>query len=419
MYNLFPRHFRRIEEWIGVLDHAAKMGFNLLFVNPFHQTGFSGSLYAVKDYYKLNPLFLAPGSDPCDWSPLEEFIEQCGKRDIRVVMDLVINHTAIDSVLIEQHPDWYLRDEKGKVKSPYAIDPGDASKVTIWGDLAEIDTLNSPDRQSLWKYFDDLVAFFQEMGIYTYRCDAAYQVPAELWSYLISRAKRRNAETRFLAETLGCRLEEIEALADAGFDYLFNSSKWWNFDEPWALEQHEANGRIAPSFSFPESHDTQRLAEESGGKLSEQKARYLFAALFSEGLLMPMGYEYGARNRMDVVKGTPEDAKETIAWNLTDWISQINAIKKSTPVLKEEGHWETIGTLEQNPVFLRKSSDNGAASVIIGINKQDNPWELHSNDVPDEVKGKKMIRPFHDPQTVETMTGPIALTDREIVVWFE
>lgn len=419
MYNLFPRHFRRIEEWTGVLDHAAKMGFNLLFINPFHQTGFSGSLYSIKDYYKLNPLFLAPGSDPADWSPLQEFVEQCETRGMRVVMDLVINHTAIDSVLVDEYPDWYLRDEKGKVKSPCAIDPSDATKVTVWGDLAEIDNINSPRREALWRYWDKLIAFFQKMDIFTYRCDAAYQVPSELWDHLISRAKKRNKNTRFLAETLGCRLEEIEALADAGFDYLFNSSKWWNFDEPWAIEQHEANGQIAPSFSFPESHDTERLASETNGKLSEHKARYLFAALFSEGLLMPMGYEYGARNRMDVVKGTPEDAKESVAWNLTDWITQINNLKKGSAVLKEEGHWETVSALDQNPVFLRKTSDYGAAPVIVGINKQDNPWQLHSEDVPDAVKGKKMIRPFHDPDTIETMTGSIALTGREIVMWFE
>ncbi len=416
---MFPRHFRRIEEWTGVLDHAAKMGFNLLFVNPFHETGFSGSLYAVKNYYKINPMFLAPGSDPTDWSPIKEFVEQCQKRGIRVVMDLVINHTSIDSILVEKHPDWYLRDEKGKVKSPYAIDPADENKITVWGDLAEIDNMNSPDRESLWDYWDKLIAFFQEMDIFIYRCDAAYQVPSQLWNHLISRAKKRNEETRFLAETLGCRLEEIEALADAGFDYLFNSSKWWNFDETWAIEQHEANGKIAPSFSFPESHDTERLASESGGKLSEQKARYLFAALFSEGLLMPMGFEYGARNRMDVVKGTPEDAKENIAWNLTDWITKINQIKKTHPVLKEEGHWEAISSLEANFVFLRKRSSFGAAPMIVGVNKEFHPWELHLNDIPDEIKGKKMIRPFHDPDTVDIMAGPIALTEREIVIWFE
>ncbi len=33
------------------------MGFNAVYINPFHYPGFSGSLYAVKDYYRLNPRF--------------------------------------------------------------------------------------------------------------------------------------------------------------------------------------------------------------------------------------------------------------------------------------------------------------------------------------------------------------------------
>jgi starch synthase (maltosyl-transferring) len=52
----------------------------------------------------------------------------------------------------------------------------------------------------------------------------------------------------------------VLALREAGFDYFFNSSKWWDFREPWALEQHEEVRRIAPSISFPETHDTARLA---------------------------------------------------------------------------------------------------------------------------------------------------------------
>ena len=41
------------------------MGFNAVYINPFHYPGFSGSLYAVKDYYRLNPLFRSaePGED--------------------------------------------------------------------------------------------------------------------------------------------------------------------------------------------------------------------------------------------------------------------------------------------------------------------------------------------------------------------
>ncbi|MDD5673466.1 MAG: alpha-amylase family glycosyl hydrolase, partial [Chitinivibrionales bacterium] len=310
VYNLFPRHYANIDEWNGAIAHIAGMGFNWIYINPFHATGFSGSLYAIKNYYELNPIFLKKGQDSGDFRPLKKFIAGSINAGCNIMMDLVINHTAFDSPLVKSNPQWYLRDQCGKLVSPSAIDPADATKVTVWGDLAEIDNKNSGDKKNLWAYWDKLVAFYQAMGITGFRCDAAYQVPAELWTALIGHAKKRHPKTIFIAETLGCRLCEIDALASAGFDYLFNSSKYWNFDKSWCVEQHAANKVIAPSISFPESHDTPRLAGEPPGTVDMQKSRYAFAALFSAGLLMPMGYEFGAKIKMNVVTGSPGDVEK-------------------------------------------------------------------------------------------------------------
>ncbi len=368
IYNLFPRHFASIDQWSCILPKVKKMGFNSIFVNPFHTTGFSGSLYAVKDYYKLNPLFLSPGQSPEDFTPLKNFIDNCSELGFEIIMDLVINHTAFDSVLTETNPRWYKRDEKGGLVSPYAVDPADPSNVTVWGDLAIIDNRFSTDREGLWSYWDQLIAFFQEMGIYGYRCDAAYQVPAELWRFLISKAKKRQSNTRFFAETLGCQVREVEALGDVGFDYLFNSSKWWNFDAPWALEQHETFKAFAPSIAFPESHDTQRLANEPPATLEVQKCRYAVAALFSKGLMMPMGYEYGATTKMDVVKGAPGDVDDK-RWDLVGWIKKVNSLKKTIPVLGEEGRWRNLSGFHLPFIFLEKSSQKGNDPVYVCINK--------------------------------------------------
>jgi starch synthase (maltosyl-transferring) len=85
IYNLFPRHFHSIDEWSGAIAHIKEMGFNAVFVNPFHETGFSGSLYAIKDYFRLNPLFLRKGQDPVDFSPLKRFIGECQKTGLDLI----------------------------------------------------------------------------------------------------------------------------------------------------------------------------------------------------------------------------------------------------------------------------------------------------------------------------------------------
>ena len=57
IYNLFPSLAGTVAAWVEHLPRIRDMGFDWVFVNPFHAPGFSGSLYAVQDYYKLNPLF--------------------------------------------------------------------------------------------------------------------------------------------------------------------------------------------------------------------------------------------------------------------------------------------------------------------------------------------------------------------------
>jgi len=109
------------------------MGFNWIFLNPIHPPGLSGSLYAVKDYFAINPLFYPEsGQDP--EAALRHFLEEADRRGIKVMLDLVLNHTAIDSPLVEEHPEWYAKEADGSIKHPGAIDPADATKVTIWGD---------------------------------------------------------------------------------------------------------------------------------------------------------------------------------------------------------------------------------------------------------------------------------------------
>src|SRR5215472_10224608 len=98
IYNLFPTLAGTVRDWMAHLPRIAGMGFNAVYINPFHYPGFSGSLYAVKDYYRLNPLFRADGPGD-DELLLRQFTEAAGAHGLRVIMDLVINHTSKDSEL--------------------------------------------------------------------------------------------------------------------------------------------------------------------------------------------------------------------------------------------------------------------------------------------------------------------------------
>ena len=149
-----------------------------------------------------------------------------------------------------------------------------------------------------------------------------------------SRKRSRDAddvdgEVEFYAETLGCTVEQVDALGDAGFDYLFNSFAWWDLKKPWALEQYERLRVLAPSIAFPENHDMKRLAAEIGGGpeavAAHLRTRYALAAFFSAGVLMPIGYEWGYRRALHVVETTPCDRENETGIDISASIRAIRA----------------------------------------------------------------------------------------------
>lgn len=385
IYNLFPLLVGSIGEWMTHLPRIQAMGFNWVYVNPFHFPGFSGSLYAVKDYYRLNPLFRGASYESDD-DLLRDFLDAASAHGLGVMMDLVINHTSKDSVLAQEHPEFFQRDDSGDLVSPFAVDPDDPSKRTVWGDLAEIDFSPRPQRDAMVGAWEDLVRHYVRLGVRGFRCDAAYKVPADVWRRVIAAAHGENPDVLFFAETLGCRLDEVEALRPARFDYFFNSAKWWDFGAPWLLEQYEQFRHIAPSVAFPESHDTPRLAGEMMAQgLTDARAieaayrqRYLFTALFSAGVMMPVGFEYGFAKQVNVVDSRPSDWEQP-RFDLSAFIGEVNRLKAELSVLNQEGPQRLISSPTGAFGLLRRN-DTGAEWVLLVLNPDDNgAWSLDTD----------------------------------------
>lgn len=379
IYNLFPLLAGSVRDWEAQLPRIAAMDFNWVFLNPFHYPGFSGSLYAVKDYYRLHPLFQGRSHKSPD-QLLREFLQEAEALGISVMMDLVINHTAKDSELVATHPEWFAQEPGGEIRSPFAVDPDDPQKITIWGDLAEIDYATPAHQEAILNYWKDLVRHYTRLGFKGFRCDAAYKVPGRVWAEVIGAAREVEPKTQFFAETLGCRPDEIEQLAPAGFDYLFNSSKYWDFHADWLLDQYEVYRHIAPSVAFPESHDTERVAAESGGDERDSRLRYLFAAFFSAGVMMTIGYEFGFRRKPHVVDSTPDDWEAPL-FELAPFIHEVNRMKASSAVLNEEGPQQRVTPRAAPIVGLLRRRD-GASGRALGLINSD-PVNGHRFSVDD------------------------------------
>jgi len=367
IYNLFPLLAGSVDRWQPHLQRASALGFDWVFVNPIQTPGKSGSLYSVRDYFSINPALVASESSVNPEDQVRSVIREAEQLGLGMMVDLVINHCAYDAPLLKTHPEWFVR-ENGQIAHPSCDHEG---QRVVWEDLAQFDHHGSVDRKGLFRHCVQVVEYLCGLGFRGFRCDAAYQLPKDVWRRLIRDIRAQWPDAVFVAETLGCSPEETRQTAEAGFDAIFNSSKWWDFSSDWLLEQYRLTREVTPSISFPESHDTPRLMEESYGNIDELKQRYLFAALFSGGVMMPMGYEFGFRRPMHVVETRP-DHWESTDIDLSDFIQRINTIKARYPVFQEDGPIDLLGCSNPAVLVMRKAASKGQSEALLVLNKD--PW---------------------------------------------
>ncbi len=364
IYNLFPLLAGTFINWQPHMQRAADMGFDWLYVNPVQLPGKSGSLYSIKDYFDFNPLLIDSSDARSSVDQAKAAFHAAEQQGLKVMMDLVINHCAADSKLLDQHPDWFHWEHDGQVKHPSCDEDG---QQVVWEDLAQFNH-NTADREGLFQYYLKIIQFMIDLGVRGFRCDAAYQLPDHLWKRLIETIRSERDDIQFFAETLGCSPEQTLQTANAGFDYIFNSSKWWDFDGDWLLKQYNQTREVVPSISFAESHDTPRLCEELNGNIDGIKQRYLFSALFSAGVMMPMGFEFGFRKPMHVVNSRPEDWEQTDI-DLTGFITQVNRSRSDHLACHQDTPTECLQHDFMDILLLHKTIPHSNKKCLLILNR--------------------------------------------------
>lgn len=403
IYNLFPLLAGPFSNWSEHINRAAALGFDWIYVNPIQMTGASGSLYSISDYFRPNPVLVDAASNTPAEEQIRQVLDAGHKLGLKFMVDLVINHSAIDSPLTREHPEWYARNPDGTIASP-SCHHGD--EVVVWRDLAKFDHHRTSDSEGLFRFCAKVADHLLELGFDGFRCDAAYQLPANVWQRLIDDIKARHPRTVFAAETLGCTLDQTRDTARAGFDYVFNSSKWWDFQGWWLIEQYNLIRETAPSISFAESHDTPRLLEEADGNLDTVKQRYLFSAMFSSGVMMPMGYEFGLRKPLHVVKTTPSDWQMN-GVDLCSFIKQANRIKQNYRIFREECPTNILDSNNPNVLLLWKASAKTKEEALLILNKDTHSHQdFYTEHFRDYVQAGKELRDVSPEYTLEYLHEP-------------
>ncbi len=320
IYEVHVRNYSQAGTFTALtadLDRIKALGVDTLWLMPIHPIGRAlrkgnyGSPYAILDYRDIS-------SDLGDLKSFQKLVAKTHSLGMKLILDVVFNHAAIDSVLQELNPHFFLKNRQGEL----------TRKVTDWTDVYDLD-YTAPQ---LWNYLIETLRYWQQQGVDGFRCDVASLVPVAFWE----KARQELARERpmiWLAESLeksfikSLRQRGIQVAADPelypafditydydGFEYLKGylagkNSLQMYLNQLYIQETLYPEGAL--KLRFLENHDNLRAAELFGtsSSLKNWTAFYLFLPGPS---LVYMGQEYGFSHYPDFFE------KDVVPWNEGD-----------------------------------------------------------------------------------------------------
>lgn len=149
VYQIYPRSFQDsngdgigdLKGIVSRLDYLQELGIGAIWLSPVCKSPQDDFGYDISDYQDIDPMF---GS----LDDMESLIHEAGKRDIRIIMDLVLNHTS------DEHP-WFQEAKKGK-DNPY-------HDYYVWRDGVEgtpPNDLGSTFGGSAWQWVPEIGQYY-------------------------------------------------------------------------------------------------------------------------------------------------------------------------------------------------------------------------------------------------------------------
>ncbi len=187
VYQIYPRSFcdsngdgvGDIPGIISKLDYLKDLGIDILWLTPVYASPNDDNGYDISDYKAIHPEF---GS----MADMDRLIAETKSRGIKIIMDLVINHTS------DEH-EWFKRAKAGdmKYKNYYIIKKGkDGSLPNNWGNFfaecpwekfcddeyfLHLFSKKQPDlnwhNPEVYEEIKDILRFWLDKGIAGFRCD--------------------------------------------------------------------------------------------------------------------------------------------------------------------------------------------------------------------------------------------------------
>lgn len=390
--NLYEVNLRQysqdgtLKAFAASLPRLKAMGVDIVWLMPIHpigqkdRKGTLGSYYAVRDYGAVNP-------DYGTMDDLKAMVKQAHALGMHVILDWVGGHTAWDHPWIEQHPDWYKKNDKGDIT--FVTFKNEAGGIEEWTDVAGLDY----DNKDLRKAMIAAMAFWvKEAGVDGFRCDAAGQAPTDFWNE--ARAQLDKIKPVFMLAEANLP-EHHDKAFDASYDWPLNEiMKKITRGEAGAAElrAYVAN----PPKTFP--RDAYRLEFTNNHDINSWQGadKDLYGPAFGAMAVLsytlpgiPLVYN-GQEARLD--KKLAFFEKDPIDWKtyeLEGFYAGLNALKKENPALWNGTAGGAVQMLEVGNdklfAFKRQQGAN-TVRVIVNPTNQVQKYKLAGDDGPAMMK---------------------------------
>ena len=336
IYSIYVRAHTEEGTFLSVipdLDRIRALGADWIWFLPIHPIGVKGKKgslgcpYANRDYRSTNPAY---GS-------MEDFRALCAeirRRGMKVMIDVVYNHTSPDAVLLGEHPEFYWRDESGNT----------GNKIGDWADVIDLDYRC----RALWDYQIESLKMWAGI-VDGFRCDVASFVPAEFWKRARAAVAEVNPDCVWLAESVHtsfgnfARREGFSCTRDtelyAAFDIEYQYDIWESFERflrgEGALhefcEQLALQEALYPEnynkLRFLENHDQPRIAS----RVKDEKARDNHTAMlyFLKGTtLIYAGQEFSCAHQPSLFE---REVFPRTGRDIGGYLARLAAIKTRLP----------------------------------------------------------------------------------------
>jgi starch synthase (maltosyl-transferring) len=384
-YELFPRsessdpaRHGTFRDVIRRLPMIRDMGFDVLYFPPIHPIGKTnrkgpnntltpgpqdtGSPYAIGSedggHDAIHP----------ELGTLDDFkalVQAAKEHGLEIALDFAIQCSP-DHPWLKEQPGWFRWRPDGSMK--YAENP-----PKKYQDIVNVDFYGPDAIPGLWEALRDVVLFWAEHGVKTFRVDNPHTKPFPFWEWMIAEVKRKHPDAIFLSEAF-TRPKVMYRLAKIGYSQSYTYFTWRNHKHELAAYLTELTTTAPKDFFRPHffvnTPDINPFFLQTSGRPG---------FLIRAALATTLSGLWGMYSGFEVCESAPLPGKEEYLdsekyqirirnWNqpgnIVQEITRLNRIRRENPALQSHLGVEFFNCFDDQILYYGKARPSADGAGI-------------------------------------------------------